>query len=303
MPDGDGRRADDVPSYCGGLMTRNGTPLQRLRERGRRVVSPERVQYLQQRGLEQTADFAVHEAGVARDEAQVADDRADAAQDDADQALLDAGAALTAAGDAEDLAQEASEDAAAALLAVDGLADGTTPHTALNVAGVNVAPFLGKTDGTKLTDAAGLDAGVVDTPAIAAAAVTVPDVAFTSGSMSIQGSGETTIQTLSVTVLAGERVDLMGAAAISALGKDGSLGQLMGTITMKLKRGSTVVASAKCAPVVHGITIPVQAALPWSDTPGAGTFTYTLVTEHSNAGNTSSSTAESRYLSAVRVKR
>ena len=289
---------------------RNGTPLQRLRERERRVVPPERVQYLQQRGLEQTADFAVHEAGVARDEAQaadekavVADDKAEAAQGDADQALLDAANAQSDADTATTLATAASDDAADAMLVADGLADGTTPHTALNVAGVNVAPFLGKTDGSKLTDATAINAGLVGTAALASEAVTTPGVAFTSGSMSIQGSGEKTIQTLSVTVAAGERVDLLGAAALSALGKDGSLGDLMGTITIKLKRDSTVVASAKCAPVVHGITIPVQAALPWSDTPGAGTFSYTLVTEHSNAGNTSSSTAESRYLSAVRVKR
>lgn len=74
-------------------MTRNGTPMQRLRDRQRVSVAPERVAYLRERGLE----VAVEEAAVAADAAQA---DATEAQDTVDGALAgtEAFAALNVGG-------------------------------------------------------------------------------------------------------------------------------------------------------------------------------------------------------------
>ena len=119
------------------------------------------------------ADAAAVAAAEAAADAAVADTKAEAAQTDADQALLDAAAAQTDADTALIAAGDASTDAADAMLAIDDVVDGTTSFTALKVGGVNVKPFLDNTDGTKLTNAAGLDTGVVTTAKIAANAATV----------------------------------------------------------------------------------------------------------------------------------
>lgn len=221
------------------------------------------------------ADAAQASADVADAKAVVADDKAEAAQDDATQALLDAASAQTDADAAATLALNASNDAATAQLAVDDIVSGATP----------------------------LDPEVITTTQLAPDAVTTSDVAYTATNTSIAGAGDTTVQTLNITVASGVRVDLTGSVALDALGKNGSLGQYMGYITVKLKRDGTTIYSAKACPVIHGIRIPLVAIAVWSDVPGAGTFTYTLVTELSNAGDTSSATAESRYIQAEQVKR
>ena len=103
----------------------------------------------------------------------IVDAKAEAAQDDADQALLDAANAQTDADTAIVAAADAADDAADVMLAVDDVVDGTTAFTGLNVGGVNVKPFLDKTDGSKLTNSAGLDSAVVTTAKLAANAATV----------------------------------------------------------------------------------------------------------------------------------
>lgn len=217
------------------------------------------------------------------------------------QRQANAAAALAAAASAE--ASEASEDAADALLATDQIVDGTTEFTALNMAGTDVAPFLAKTDGDKLVEASGLDSGVVETPAIAAEAVTAPGLAFTATNVSIAGTPDVELQSLTVTVEAGERVDLIGSVSVSAIGKNGVLGEFMGFINVRLKRDGTTIYDAACAPVIHAIPIPVLATAAWSDAPSAGSHTYTLCTHLSDAGDTSTASAANRYLSATRVKR
>lgn len=89
----------------------------------------------------------------------------------ADLAALAADEAQADADTATVLATDASADAAAAQLDVDGALAGTTAFTGLNVGGVNVKPFLDKTDGSALTNASGLGAAVVETAAIDTTAI------------------------------------------------------------------------------------------------------------------------------------
>jgi len=150
--------------------------MQRLRERARKVVAPERVAYFRDRGLEQAVETVEVVAGAA---------------------AVDAGQALL--------------DAAAADGRVDDVLAGTEVFSAVNVGGTDVKPFLDKTDGAKLTDATALDAGVVDTaalsttairpgaPATNAAQVLIKGLNLTGGSTSDPGAS--TLLTTSFDVL------------------------------------------------------------------------------------------------------
>jgi hypothetical protein len=152
------------------------TPEQRLAKAQRqadRAAAAAAVADASAAAAQADADAAAAAAAVVAADVLVVDAKAEAAQDDADQALLDAANAQTDADTAIIAAGDAADDAADVMLAVDDVVDGTTAFTGLNVGGVNVKPFLDKTDGSKLTNAAGLDTGVVTTAKLAANAASV----------------------------------------------------------------------------------------------------------------------------------
>lgn len=159
-------------------MTRSGVPLQRLRDRARVSVSPERIAYFRERGLEQ----AVEVVEVVAAEAAA----------DADQALLDAAAADAKAVTADGKAVVAQDT-------VNGALAGTEAFTGLLVGAQNVKPFLDETDGAKLVDPAGLDTAIVATAKIAANAVSNSISAYTDGVLALSGTSFVTIQTVSYT--------------------------------------------------------------------------------------------------------
>lgn len=111
-------------------------------------------------------------------------------------------AAVSAMAAGEDAGQ-ALLDAAEAQSTVDGALDGTEAFTGLNVGGTQVKPFLDRTDGDKLTEAAGLDAAIVTTAKVEPNGITNEIVAETSASLTLGGTAFTTIQTVSYTSTGG----------------------------------------------------------------------------------------------------
>jgi hypothetical protein len=121
-------------------MSRNGTPIQRVRERARVRVP-----------LARTAAYAARDLELAGEKAEAA------------QVAAAAAAVAATAVDGR----------------VDDVLDGTEDFTGLNVGGTDVKPFLDKTDGDKLTDASGLDTAIVSTAAIQLAGASSYLSAFT----------------------------------------------------------------------------------------------------------------------------
>lgn len=229
--------------------------MQGLRERDRRRVPPERIAYLKDRGLEQ----AVETVEVV----------AEAAQVDADAAVV--------------LATDASADAAQAQLDVDGLADGTTPFTGLNVGGDDKVGFLGKVASGALADATGLAAAVVETAAVKAGDITPNYYAYTSTAVLWTAeSTEKTVQTAVVDVVRGD-VRITGLVDIIS----GTMSAASAYGTLRLKRDGTAITNAeRVAFTVGGAgtwTLPPQLMLDFSDSPGAGSFTYTITFEPSES--------------------
>lgn len=181
---------------------------------------------------------------------------------------------------------------------------GTEPFSGLNVGGTNVKPFLDKTDGDKLVDPTGLNDEVVLTSAIEINGVTDKTQAYDNASVSIAGSGDVLLQTATVTTTATDRLEIKASAAVIASGKNGAaIGQIMGVVLLKLKRDGVVIYGAAVSPVLYQVTIPILITPIWADSPGAGTFTYTLESSLSNPGDTSSAAASARYLSLDVFKR
>lgn len=230
---------------------RSGTPLARLRERQRRAAAPERLAYARERGLE----YAVEQTEIV----------AEAAAVDAASAQADADAALV-------LATDASADAAQAQLDVDGLADGTTPHTGLNVGGVDVKPFLDQTDGTKITAPGAFGPAVVETDAVLQGAVTPSYSAITTTAVLWSAeSTEKTVQTVVADVVRGE---VLIRASVQVLFDSVASSATTGTLHL-YRDGSEIFAAA----VVIGSVIssgsnwifPPQWSLEYVDTPTPAT--------------------------------
>lgn len=127
-------------------MARSGTPLSRLRDRERRRVPAVRIEALRQRGLEIAASEALAAADLAAAAAEAASDEAEGAQLEIKEAL-----------------------------------SGARNFTALQVGGVNVRPFLDRTDGTALDDPAAVPMMVVAAQSRAAVSATGPYLGYNSG--------------------------------------------------------------------------------------------------------------------------
>jgi len=241
------------------------------------------------------ADRAVDAAEVVAADVVIVDAKAEAAQDDADQALLDAANAQTDADTAIIAAGDASTDAAGALLAVDDVVDGTTSFTALKVGGVNVKPFLDNTDGTKLTNAAGLASSVVSTAKIAAQGVTNAVSAFTNTSQTLTTT-EQNCQGVTYTST-GERLEVFFSFYLNVYHPAG--GGI--STTLRLYRQGTLIWDFTVAATGDDFAFGWQSVVV-PDQPAAGSYLYQLTTQLS-AATAASATAGSRFMSVTELKR
>lgn len=170
------------------------------------------------------------------------------------------------------LAEQASEDAAAADGRIDDVLDGTESHTALNVGGTDVKPLLDKSDGSKFDDVTAVEQGLI-TPSYAA---------FTSGSVTWTASGaEESLQTVTTTVVRG---DVVITASCSVYMSDATM-TAADEGRMRLYRDGVEIANAQVVLRAVGYTAsyqyPPQFVLNWLDTPGPGTFDYEVTFEPS----------------------
>lgn len=214
--------------------------------------------------------------------------RADAAAVVAAAAQADADTAIVLAGDA-------STDAADAMLAVDDVVDGTTSFTGLKVGGVNVKPFLDNTDGTKLTNAAGLASSVVSTAKIAAQGVTNTVSAFTNTAQSLTTT-EQNCQGATYTST-GERLEIFFSFYLNVYHPAGG-----GIDTMlRLYRQGTLIWDFTVSATGDDFAFGWQSVVV-PDQPAAGSYLYQLTVQLS-AGTAASATASSRFLRVTELKR
>jgi len=240
---------------------------------------------------QRVADRAVAAAASAASAAGVADDKAEAAQSDADQALLDAANAQADADAGIVLATEAGDDAADAMLAVDAVVDGTTPFTGLNVGGDDKAGFLTKVAGD-----------VIDTDGIADEAVTAVEPDFDPSTTAVTTTAETTLASVSVTVVAGETVDLQGIVDVFALYSGTPAGDVAASISILLYRDSTLLLT-RTTRAIKSVVIALPLPTSWTDEPAAGAHTYTLRVATNNITGLSTLNFSNPYLTATRIKR
>lgn len=185
------------------------------------------------------------------------------------------------------------------------LQTGQRAFSALKVGDQDVRPFLDRTDGGSLTDAAGLGDGLVSTPKIAPEAVTASDSpALTAGSIDCRSVSAVTVQTKSVTVADGEAVDLLGFCSLSGLAEGaGTTGEVVSAGYVALYRDATLLLEIPAQFLVRNVSISSPGVVPWSDEPGAGTYSYTLRARVAATTDVTTFVAQARYLSARVFKR
>jgi hypothetical protein len=217
-------------------MSRNGTPLQRLRDRSRISLAPERRAVFEERRLEMQA-----------------------------------------------------ESAAETVL-------GNRPFDVVNVAGTDVAPFLGKTDGEKLVDPGGLDDGYVDTLAIDTAAVTSGATSSVGGVVSLNAALETTIATRSYTTTGGE-LEIEANFHLTVWHP------LAGPISCRIRMyRDAVVIFDKTFVAIDGDLIQGWQTPRAVETMAAGTYTYS-VTAQASVSNYATAEADAGSVSVREFKR
>lgn len=195
--------------------------------------------------------------------------------------------------------QAALQDEVDRLTAV--LAGTGEPFTGLNVGGTNVKAFLDRTDGSALTDTAGLGPSVVTSAAVALGTINQTASAFTLGLITVPPSGFLAVQSLTVTVEADEVVDLTGAAAVEMT----TPSAVAGIVAVEWYRGATFLSNGYTAAADTGagatpyvfqpVTVPVNAL----DIPGAGTWTYDLMVG-TGASNSADITRRSARINTFR---
>ena len=235
-------------------MSRNGTPMQRVRDRARSSVAPSRLVALRERGLELSVDAA----SVA-----------------ADAAAADAAAAASTATTVNGR--------------VTNVLAGTEAFTGLNVGGTNVKPFLDKTDGSKITSSTALDSSTVVTATVAQGDIVNSTTAFTAGNVtwSEEADSAKTAQTVSGVVV--ER----GSVLISFdLFTQFTNCPSSNNSTLRLYRGGTELTNAQQiqAAISHGSGVH-RVVQRWSivnfpDSPGAGTHEYSVTFQPGYAATT-----------------
>lgn len=171
---------------------------------------------------------------------------------------------------------------------------GEEPFSAVNVGGNVVA------------ENGGLANGVVQTVTIASEAVTRASAAYTSGSVSMSdtATSNTTLQTVVVTAIAGESVILTGVASYTGAQEPLGVGA---QIDFYLFRNTTQLSPTNMIlsvqlPSGQSLLSAGTSSISFIDTPGAGTFTYTLQGRVFSPGNFLTNISQ-RFLSALGTKR
>lgn len=179
---------------------------------------------------------------------------------------------------------------------------GKENFTGIQVEGQRVEEFLSKTDGEKLVDASGLDAGVVETPAIAVEAVTKSQSGVVAGPLDIKSTTPVLLSSESVTVGDGERVEILLVFTINGAGS-GTIGELAALSSARLSRGATVLIESVVGAVIKAVPLGQTATMAFSDAPAAGTYTYSAHSFLDTTSNVTALGAINVYLSVTVVTR
>jgi len=197
------------------------------------------------------------------------------------------------------LIQQAQADIIATQEQIIRVLTGQENFTALLVNNQNVRPFLDKTDGDAIIDSSAFAAGVVNTGAIAAGAITTPHSAVTFGVIDGKVAGNLIVQTLSVTTIAGDIVDILGTVSISSLGNGATLGGSLARGVLYIYRDGTALTLSEVGNVINDVAVRVNAPIAFTDIPGAGTFTYTIQSVLSTVVDVDTYDISFRYMSAT----
>lgn len=200
------------------------------------------------------------------------------------------------------VASAAQAEAAQAQLDVVGLADGTTPFTGLNVGGDDKVGFLGKVAAGALSDASGLANALISTAKIAVEAVTTVDVDFDATTVNVTTTAESTLVTVPVTVLAGEKVDLQGIVDVLAVYGGSPTGDVAATISVLIYRDSSLLI-ARTTRAIKSVVVAAPVPTSWNDEPAAGSYNYTLRVSTNNVTGLSTLSFSNAHMTATRIKR
>jgi hypothetical protein len=178
---------------------------------------------------------------------------------------------------------------------VDDVLDGTAAFTGLKVGSTNVKPFLDRTDGSKLTNAAGLDTAVVQTAAIQLAGASNSLSAFTDASQTLT-LAEQNCQGVTFTTT-GEKLEVFFSFYLNVWHPAG------GSIdtTLRLYRQGTLIWDFVVEATGGDFAFGWQSVVV-TDQPAAGSYLYQLTTQVS-VNTFSTATASSRFLSVTERKR
>lgn len=141
----------------------------------------------------------------------------------------------------------------------------------------------------------------VDTIKIANYAVSDSIVAYTAGSIGVgsSGAGITNLQTCTITVLSGERIDINVSAVFR--GVSGPSGGKQ--VQLRILRDGVVVFSVYTDTIASTLVANGNRGLFFSETPGTGTVTYTFQEYHGTDNSGTGGNIEVRYMKVARVKR
>lgn len=178
---------------------------------------------------------------------------------------------------------------------VDDVLDGTAAFTGLKVGSTNVKPFLDKTDGSKLTNATGLNTAVVETAAIQLAGASSSLSAFTDTSQTLT-LAELNCQGVTFTTT-GEKLEVFFSFYLNVWHPAG------GSIdtTLRLYRAGTLIWDFVVEATGGDFAFGWQSVVV-TDQPAAGSYLYQLTTQVS-VNTFSVATASSRFLSVTERKR
>lgn len=225
----------------------------------------------------------------------------------AEEAQVDADLAASAAAEAQTDADQALLDAAAADGRVTNVVGGVEPFTALNVGGTNVKPFLDKTDGAKLTDAAGLNDGLVVTEKVAPEAVTVDGLASTDARITLNNTSLVDIQSVVMTTT-GQPVTINWSLYLRSKNASGYNVLVFLSRSTDPGGGAPLDTATPDACTYQALELTGDDLLygflgnQVEDTPPAGTTTYILSVRFDQTG-LSVQTAEKRVIHAREFKR
>lgn len=170
------------------------------------------------------------------------------------------------------------------------------PFTGLKVGSQNVKPFLDRTDGSKITNVAALNDGLVSTVKVAANAITAEATAFTAATQAQTAATETDVQTVNYTTT-GETIEVRANFFLTVWHP--TAGGIDATV--RIYRDTTVIYSQTFTAINGDLLQGWQTPIVIED-PAAGTYTFKVTVQCSNAGWATAETS-SRLLAVREFKR